>query len=343
MKITWKQGTGLPTFVKGGGMGIVDGTPVYVAGMTHPWRETELSWCWNTISEDWFPVEPNLPLGRCYTSGATLEDGLLILGGRKTTDGSAQSLSDTWWLRRRNSQFHWTQLPNLTTPRAIPSIGICGNKILAFGGGAWEQSQGGAFASQHLTNYEILDLDNLSVGWQNKGKLPFTSLVGSAFASIGTSVYVFGGYECWTAENKRHLTRHGMAWHYDFSTDTWSRISDIPGIASGWCAAAYNGKVILLGGSVTLELSGVNVPYQTNHVLNPGTWRQRLIGAYSNLVFVYDIANNSYRMMPERTPVGLNDLCCTILGNTIYAAGGETSDPATSNTSDAFMIGTIEA
>ena len=342
MKITWKQGKGLPTFLKGGAMGIVDGAPVYAAGMTHPWRETELSWHWDAIREDWFPVEPNLPVGRCYTNGITLGDGLLVLGGRKASDGAPMSLRDAWWLRRRNGKFYWTQLPDMNVPRAIPSIGVCGNKILAFGGGEWERSQGGAFASRHLTNYEILDLDNLSAGWQDMGNLPFASLVGSAFASLEASVYVFGGYECWTAENKRHVKLYGTAWRYDFPTDTWTRLSDFPGIASGGCAAAHKGAIILMGGGVTLDLNGVNVPYQTTHIIDGGTWRQRLVGAYSDLVFVYDIETDSYRMMPERAPIGLNDLCCAISGNTIYAAGGETSDPATSNTSDAFMIGVVE-
>ncbi|MEZ4730712.1 MAG: hypothetical protein R3E79_26595 [Caldilineaceae bacterium] len=61
---------------------------------------------------------------------------------------------------------------------------------------------GGAFATRHLTNYELLDLDNLAAGWQDRGPLPFPPLVSSAFATfIGDSLYLFGGYECWTAAN----------------------------------------------------------------------------------------------------------------------------------------------
>ena len=100
MKIAWQQKKGLPTFVKGGAMGMVDGLPVYAAGMTFPWRETEQAWYWHGAVEDWFPVEPSLPLGRAYTNGATLRDGLLVLGGRKRVDGAPLSLRDAWWLRR---------------------------------------------------------------------------------------------------------------------------------------------------------------------------------------------------------------------------------------------------
>ncbi|MBM3240580.1 hypothetical protein FJZ31_30215 [Candidatus Poribacteria bacterium] len=342
MKIRWKQGRGMPTFLKGGAMGIVDGVPVYAAGCTYPWRETEQAWYWDAARRDWFPVEPCLTLGRAYTNGVTLQDGLLILGGRKSTAEGRISLCDAWWLRRRDGKFYWTQLPAMNYPRAIPSIGVVGNKILAFGGGEWEKSQGGAFVTRHLTNYEILDLENLSTGWRDMGSLPFTPLVGSAFASVGQSTYVCGGYECWTENNTRQIKQYATAWRYDFTTDTWAQLADFPGTASGWCAVSYKDNVILLGGGITLELHGVKVPYRTNHILEPGTPRQRLIGTYSDLVFVYDIGADAYRLMENQLPIGTNDLRCTISGNTIYIAGGETVDAPLSNCIDAFMIGVIE-
>jgi hypothetical protein len=271
-----------------------------------------------------------------------LQDGLLLLGGRKSTAEGRISLGDAWWLRRGDGSFYWTQLPKMNYPRAIASIGVAGNKMMAFGGGEWEKSQGGAFATRNLTNYEILDLGNLSLGWRDMGPLPFVSLVGSAYASVGKSTYVFGGYECWTEENKRQIQQYATAWRYDFTTDIWTPLADFPGTASGWCAVSYKNNIILLGGGITLNLYGVNIPYRTNHILEPGTPRQRLIGVYSNLVFVYNLETDTYRLLEDQLPIGTNDLRCTISGNTIYAAGGETVDAPLSNCIDAFMIGTIE-
>ena len=54
MRITWKQGRGMPVFIKGGAMGIVDSAPVYAAGCTYPWRETEQAWYWDAARGDWF-------------------------------------------------------------------------------------------------------------------------------------------------------------------------------------------------------------------------------------------------------------------------------------------------
>ena len=341
MKITWQMARGLPTLIKGGAFGIVDGAPVYAAGCTYPWRETEQAWIWAADREDWFPVEPSLSLGRAYTHGITLQDGLLVLGGRQSQPAGRVSLRDGWWLRRRNGGFTWTELPPMNYPRALPTIGVAGNKVLALGGGEWERSQGGAFATRHLTHYERLDLDNLAAGWQDLGPLPFPSLVGSAFASVGDSLYLFGGYACWTEANARQLCHYATAWRYDFATNRWSQLADFPAAAAGWCAVPYQQQMILLGGALRFQAHGATALTHTFHTLESGTSRQRLIGAYSDQVFVYDIADNQYHCLAERMPIGLNDLRATIAGDTIYAAGGETVDPALSNCSNAFMIGKI--
>ena len=86
---------------------------------------------------------------------------------------------------------------------------------------------------------------------------------------------------------------------------------------------------------------GVKSPYHTLHTLEPGTPRQRIIGAYSDLVLAYDTETDSYQVLQDRMPLGLNDLRCAIAGRTIYAVGGETVDPALSNTINTVMIGTI--
>lgn len=342
LKITWQMAKGLPIFNKGGAMGMVDGVPVYAAGCTYPWRETEQVWYWDAARTDWFPVEPALPLGRAYTHGITLQDGLLVLGGRKSLPDGRVSLRDGWWLRRQEGVFAWTALPAMNYPRAIVSVGVAGSKVLALGGGEWERSQGGAFVTRHLTHYEILDLDHIAAGWQDMGTLPFASLVGSAFASVGAATYLFGGYECWTENNTRQIQKVATTWRYDFAGDTWTRLTDFLAAASGWCAVPYGNCIVLLGGALTLQTQGVEAMTQSYFTVEAGTWRQRTIGAYSEQVFVYDIANDAYQRLADRMPIGLNDLRATIAGNTIYAAGGETVDPALSNCTNAFMIGTIE-
>ena len=340
LEISWQQGKELPTYTKGGAMGLVDGAPVYACGMTYPWRETEVAWWLDTERSEWYAVEPHIGLGRCYTHGVSLRDGLLVLGGRKSTAAGRLSLADAWWLRRQDGVFSWTELPAMNYGRALPAIGVSHDRVLVLGGGEWEKSQGGAFTTRHLQHYELLDLDDLDSGWRVGGPLPFTPLVGSAFASTSNAFYLFGGYECWTESGRCHITRHAGTWKYDFTDDTWIRLADCPVAGSGWCAACCDQTIFLLGGNYR---SGPGeAPSHTFHTLDVGTPRQRLVGAYSDLVFAYDIARDAYRVLDRRMPIGLNDLRCTTDGLTIWAAGGETVDPALSNTINSVMVGVLD-
>ncbi|MEZ4730711.1 MAG: hypothetical protein R3E79_26590 [Caldilineaceae bacterium] len=62
----------------------------------------------------------------------------MVLGGRKSEPAGRVSLRSGWWLRRRR-RFHLDAPPAHALPRAIPTIGVAGNQVLALGGGEWEQ------------------------------------------------------------------------------------------------------------------------------------------------------------------------------------------------------------
>lgn len=342
MKIDWQLAQPLPTLVKGGALDLVDGDPVYAGGMTYPWRESELAWRWDAGTGEWQPLPP-MPLGRAYTDGATVDGGLLLVGGRRSGPGGRQSLGDAWLLRADGAGvYSWDRLPDLLAPRAVPAIGVCDRRVLVVGGGEWERSQGGAFATRHLTRAELLDLDEPASGWRDLGELPFEPRTGAAFASAGDSAYFFGGYECWTDPDVGRCIRVLKdTWRFDFASESWDRLGDLPHPMSGGAAVAVGCTVLLLGGVVYFERDGVRVPYGAGHTREAGTPRARWVGGYSDLVFSWDLESDVCRLLPERLPVGLNDLRCAVSGDRVFAAGGETVDAALSNTTDAFQIGQI--
>lgn len=340
LKIEWSEGRWFPTLIKGGAMGVVSGVPVYVAGVSHPWRETELCWRFDFEQRDWLPVEP-LPLGRCYTSGTTVGDGLIVVGGRKSTLKGPVSLDDAWLLNQIGDDWEWTELPKLTQRRADGAVAAVGNLVVCAGGGEWERKHGGAFSANNVTIAEALNLDNLQAGWINLGEPPFSPRVGCAAAAVGGCLYLFGGYNCWLDEHgDRHFEYSNQVCRYDCSAGRWAEMAAMPVKLSGHQAVAFADRyVILMGGVVRFSLLGQELCYQTTKV---DSKRGLLLGEYSDLVWVYDTQTGSYDLLPGRTPHGHNDLRACIKGNTIYVVGGENSDVTTSNTTNAFMIGEIE-
>jgi N-acetylneuraminic acid mutarotase len=187
----------------------------------------------------------------------------------------------------------------------------------------------------------VLDLNNPKSGWQELGELPFSPRVGCSAVEVGGCFYLLGGYNCWVDEqNVRRFERFDEVFQYDFSTGCWTEISPLPVKLSGHQAVAYADRyIIVIGGAPRFSLFDQELLYQSVKV---DSKRGVLIGEYSDLVWVYDTHTESYDLLPDRMPHGLNDLRACIRENTIYVGGGENVDVTTSNTTNAFMIGKIE-
>jgi len=63
---------------------------------------------------------------------------------------------------------------------------------------------------------------------------------------------------------------------------------------------------------------------------------------YSPFVLVYDTATDRWRRLPSVLPMPTNDIRLVIMGDALYALGGENVEPATSNTTDWLRIGEIQ-
>lgn len=352
LRLRWQTGPHLPAFLKGGAMGTVGGRPTYAAGMAYPWRETELVWRLDVEAGQW-QAGPPLPLGRAYTHGLTVGDGLLLAGGRRSGPRGRQSLRDVWWLRPCGPRpdgagLAWQRLPGLGAGRAVCALGTDGRRVLAVGGGVWETSQGGAFATRDLTRAEVLDLEDEAAGWRDLGPIPFATRAGAAFASLDGCAYLFGGYECWTdptATPPRQVRPLDDAWRYDFGRGAWTRLGDLPGRMYGGCAVAVApGLVVLVGGVLQARLGagGAEVSYGVGHTRDAGTPRARHVGGYSDLAFLYQVGADRWTPLPERLPAGVNDNRCTAAAGRVWVAGGETVDAALSNTTELVAVAAIE-
>jgi hypothetical protein len=265
---------------------------------------------------------------------------MIVAGGRKAGQDGLRILADVWELKRNGESWAWTELPPLNQARGVAGLAASGTKVLAVGGGDWERVHSGAFTAELVTKAELLDLDHLSAGWRAL-EPPFSPRAGCAAAAVGGKVYVFGGYTCWVNDGRRSFAYFDEAYAFDIRLETWTQLPPSPCSFSGHAAVAWGDRyIILLGGVCRYDLCGQQV---TQMSVKMDAKRKLLTGEYSDLVWVYDTVEDTYALLEERTPHGLNDIRACINGDTIYVVGGENVDPSTSNTTDYVMVGTVAA
>jgi N-acetylneuraminic acid mutarotase len=121
-------------------------------------------------------------------------DGKLYrVGGfqAKNKDGEAQSLWSTADAARFDPQTgHWTQLPDLPSPRSSHDAAVLGDSLYVFGGWSLE---GPEKTTWHTTGC-VLDLKQPTAGWKVVESVPFERRAFSVTAHEG-KIYVIGGMQ----------------------------------------------------------------------------------------------------------------------------------------------------
>lgn len=328
-RIAWSLGPPMPQYRKGGVLGVVDGYVVYAGGMQHPWREPEESLVYDPGTQAWEATAP-LPIGPSYSGGVSDGKVLYVLGGRKAG-------SRCFRLTREAGRWYWTELPALTQPRVLAANALVGGWWIAAGGG-WGM-RFGAFDPTPVTVVEGLDLTHPDRGWQQLPHYPGFDRPAAMGASCAGRFYMFGGHRSMeqgmTAPDgyqANHLCpRLADAYSYDPVQQSWKRLADLPTALCGGAAVAYRDRYIILLGGSHMSVRACEFPFEGE-----------TIGGYNAQVFVYDTVTDSYTLLAEPLPAGVNDLRLCRIGDTLYCAGGESIDKRTSNTVNLLQIGHIE-
>lgn len=333
IQITWRSGPEFPDLVKGGAMGIVDGAIAHVAGMTYPWRENETGWWLDPREADWQPLPP-LSVGRAYTMGVSCENALFVVGGRR----KGLPRRDAFKLIRADEGWEWETLPELQHPRGVPALALLGSELYAIGGGSWGV---GTFLADDVPEDEMLDLRRLDEGWTRIPTCPGKRRSNSCATALGNKVYVFGGVYAWKEHGVQKVMRLDDAWCLDPSSGKWKELAPLPcnGL-SGAAALPFGDRHILItGGAIPSSKTGGDGTL----IYRDDPKRGVRVGWYNEDIIVYNARKNSYQRAAGQLPMGVHDIRAAILGNTVYAVGGENVDPSTSNTCSAVRIGTVEA
>jgi len=332
IRIAWKLGPEFPDLVKGGAMGTVDGMVVHAAGMTYPWRENETGWWLDPAEPEWQPLPP-LRTGRAYTIGASDQDSLFVVGGRR----GWLPRRDAFRLVRAAQGWEWQNLPELRYPRGAPALALSGSRLYAIGGGSWGT---GTFLADDVPGDEVLDLERLKDGWKEIPKCPGRRRSNCCAAALGSKVYVFGGVYAWKEREVQKVIRLDDAWLFDAESGDWMEIAPLPcnGLSGAAALPLDDRHIIIVGGAMPTSKNGGDAVLTYREDPKRGV----RVGWYNENVIVYDARKDRYQTADGRLPMGTHDIRAAILERTVYTVGGENLDPSTSNTCSAVQVGALE-
>lgn len=323
--ITWTLGPDFPELRKGGSLGTLEGRVIAAGGMQHPWRESPTTFAYTPGSGEWERL-PDMPEGRVYMDGVAVGDAFYVVGGRH--DGATRS--DVFRLRRQTDRWQWDRVPSLRGDRGWFALDRLGTKMIAAGGNRFGPGEGAFTPDSTLATAEWLDTTRLDAGWQPLPDFPGQSRGWIAGAAVAGRFYIFGGSHHLLEGGKRVSPRLTEAAVFDPASQEWSRLPELPYPVSGLDAVAYRDRyVVLLGGAAFMSDE------------QKARWPQE-DGHYSNVVLVFDTQTRNYYPMPSPMPYATNDIRATIVGDHIFALGGENIEPATSNTTKWLRVGQIQ-
>jgi len=182
----------------------------------------------------------------------------------------------------------------------------------------------------------------ISVGtpgpWAFRANYP-EPMFGLAVASDGTSVYGFAG---------RNVSRQYTAYKYNYATDSWTRIADVPNASGTGSKADYghNGKIYVTGGSVAQSANriydiaanswtlGAPIPAEVSEH-GHAYWNGKVYvigggphGTPGSAVYSYNIATDTWSTLAP-LPQAEYGMASAAINGKIYVANGYTSSGVT--------------
>lgn len=250
---------------------------------------------------------PDLPARREYTRGIAAGGDLFVLGGAKQQPYAP--FGDVFKLRSGDPDTQgWTRMPAMNVPRTHAAIGYAAHRLIVAGGNQYDLSERGYSPRTVRNTTEVLDLRSPERGWQAAVPIPGLPRGWSASAVAGEKLYVFGGVT-WVQDGggaRKRWTPETLC--YDPATDAWSQRTPPPVAGSGWHAATYKDRyIILVGGLRNVDAKTGRYEWNTDPI-------------------VYDVRDDRWLKVEYAAtiPGGVyNDPGVAIVGDRIFVVGGE--------------------
>jgi len=320
-------------------------------------------------------TKENAPVPRSEAQGALIADKLYVFGGFSTTDYGTTARSDVYdpssnswsqlpdmpeqtthsavsvdgtsiWLvggyvghhpgpatvsvwKYETTAKSWTRGPSLPAPRGAGASAIIGRDLHFFGG---TNRPPGSTADLDQPDHWVLSLDG-GTAWVSKAPLP-NPRNHLASAVIGSALYAIGGQHNENETSGLQADVH----RYDPSTNSWTRVADLPAPRSHASAVVRDGQVVVIGGTLPGDVASTDV---TMYHPDINVWSKlpSIPGARKTPVSGTDSAGNIYvtggsfsvatwsgrlanRWETSTTmPVSLGEVASGLIGRNVYVVG----------------------
>ena len=289
-----------------------------------------------------YTVKATYPRPRKLIRAISWGNDSLYTFGHEIISGS--SSDNQIWYRYRPSQNSWVQM-NPNQPSGVPYVRY-----------SLEQVNDRIYIIQgHLDNtcaptnfmWEFNPQNNVFTARAN----PPIHTASPATAVANGKIYVFGGNSTCNSFGGGFRQE---AYEYNPISNTWTQRANLPVAAGGQIAETVNGKIYIIGGSISGNSSTANV-YEYNPSTNTYTSKSPLpVGrfdhasaVYNNKIYIfggnepsvnesrrvdiYDPATNTWTR-GENLPAGRTQMTAVTMGNRIYLIGGSNGSSAYNTT-----------
>jgi N-acetylneuraminic acid mutarotase len=152
----------------------------------------------------------------------------------------------------------WTTKTDMPTPRTLAEAVTVDGKIYVFGGG------------EATDRYPLEVYDPATDTWTRKADMP-TERWAPAAEAVDGKIYVFGGNTRWGEGRILPFNVTPIVEVYDPTTDTWTRVSDMPRPRFAHSASAVDGKIYVIGGVDADFHPAPSMGFQVVDVYDPAT------------------------------------------------------------------------
>lgn len=233
---TWEELTPMPDFRNHHGMAVSNGK-IYVSGGTIGEfsfdGQAKTLWVYDPLTDEWSSLA-DMPIGRSQHGMAAIDGKLYVVGGVTPRGGDPTEL----WVYDPPTNTWDASLAHLPTQRDHLIVASYEGKLYVAGG-------------RYSTNLATLEIyDPATDIWTQGPDMP-TGRSGMGYAILNGQLHAIAGEDI---DRNFVFMKHEV---FDFASQTWSSLHDIPRPLNAPIAVAVNGHIYVMGGG-----SVAGVPYK---------------------------------------------------------------------------------